>query len=89
MGVSRQHDNRVGQREKFVCIVVGVVVGLEERLSELPNHSFDLLCFAGQSELGEQVAECFVELYISELELVAEGMENGKHLFVVLAEVLS
>lgn len=53
MGVSREHDNSVGQWEEFVYVVVMLAVGFVEGEGELPDDSFDLLGLPRQSEFAK------------------------------------
>lgn len=52
VSIGRKHDDGVGQRKEFVCVVVSIGVALVESQSELPDDSFDLLRLPRQPELA-------------------------------------
>jgi hypothetical protein len=89
VSISGQHDDCVGQREKFISVVVEILVGFVEGQGELPNDPFDLLGLAWQSEFAEKQSHGFVELHIFEIEEHAERVKNGEDFLVIFSEVLS
>lgn len=77
MCIGRKHYNRISQRKKLISIRIGLDVTFIKGQGELPNDSFNLLCFAREPKFAKQSSHGSVELHAFEVEEFAVGVEDG------------
>lgn len=88
VSVRMQHDNGVCEGKQLVSVIIVLFVRLVEGQSELPDDPFDLLGLPRKPKPTKQQSDGLIKLYFIKLEQHAVGMQDFKHLLIILSKIV-